>query len=432
MNSTFRRRREACIIGAALGMLLFLGPEFSQAQQSVHSPNDLVVRVGIDEGDVRGRDHRALQAAVDYAAKMGGGTVHIGPGQYRMRNALVLRENVKVAGVPGKTILVACEGIKTPLAIDGDCNERQITLDNSSGFQVGDGVAIRDEHYRNGFEVTTGTLTSRLDDRTFRISSPLYLDYLVSRKGVACLAFPLVSGSGIKNAAIEGLTIEGSGERAEYVDGCRAGGIYLFECENIAIRNCVVRHYNGDGISFQDSQRIVVEDCTCEQNTGLGIHPGSGSGRPVVRRNRSLNNGNDGLFVCWRVQHGLFEDNEVRGNKGAGVSIGHKDSDNIFRANQITGNGKAGVLFREETKAMGAHRNVFEGNRIVDNGLKDGSIGVLIRGQHDDLVFRKNTIGSTQVNSTAVGIRCEKNTIGLQTPDNEFLNLKVPIERSSK
>jgi parallel beta-helix repeat protein len=411
-------------------LILLASAKKAQAQRSTQRSDEVNVSVGIEKGDIQGHDHRALQAAVDYAAKLGGGTVRIGPGQYQMRNALVLRDNVKILGVPGKTVLVACDGFKTPLILDGDCNERQITIENSSSFQVGDGVAIRDDHYRSGFEVTTATLTGRTGDRTFRISSPLYLDYLVSRKAVAYLAFPVVSGTSIKNAAVEGLTVEGNGSRAEYIDGCRGGGIYLFECENVAIRNCVIRHYNGDGISFQNSERVTVEDCLCEENTGLGLHPGSGSQRPIVRRNRSLNNGNDGLFVCWRVQHGLFENNEVRGNKGAGVSIGHKDSDNLFRGNQISGNAKAGVLFREEAKAMGAHRNVFEGNRILDNGPKDGGIEILINGHHDDLVFRKNTIGSTQPNSTSVGIRCDKNIIGLQSTENEFVNLKVPIDRS--
>ena len=403
-----------------------------RAQKPPQPTEDTKVHVGITSGDIRGNDHRALQAAVDYAAKMGGGSVLIGPGSYQMRNALVLRDNVRVIGVTGKTNLVACDGVKVALSADGDCNERQITMADSSGFQVGDGVAIHDEHYRSGFEVTTATLTARVDDRTFRISSPLYLDYLVSRKAVACLAFPLVSGSNIKNAVVEGLTIEGNGSRAEYLDGCRGGGIYLFDCENITIRNCIVRHYKGDGISFQTSQHVTVMDCLCEENTGLGLHPGSGSQHPIVRYNRSIHNGGDGLFVCWRVQHGLFEKNEVRDNQGAGVSIGHKDSDNVFRGNEITGNAKAGVLFREESQAMGAHRNVFENNRIVDNALKEGGVGILIHGQHDDLVFRKNTIGTSQPSPKAVGIRCEKKTKGLETSENEFVNLKVPVDRAGK
>ena len=35
------------------------------------------IRVGIDEGGIRGSDNRALQAAVDYIAALGGGTVEM-------------------------------------------------------------------------------------------------------------------------------------------------------------------------------------------------------------------------------------------------------------------------------------------------------------------------------------------------------------------
>ena len=47
-------------------------------------------------GDIRGSDQRALQSAVELAASLGGGTVHIGPGRYTMRNALRLRDHVRI------------------------------------------------------------------------------------------------------------------------------------------------------------------------------------------------------------------------------------------------------------------------------------------------------------------------------------------------
>jgi polygalacturonase len=100
------------------------------------------VRVGIDEGDLRGNDQRALQAAVDYVAGLGGGTVHIGPGRCLMRNALALRDNVRVVGVPGNTVLAACEGFQSRLAADGDANERQITVAEPSGFRAMPGPGL--------------------------------------------------------------------------------------------------------------------------------------------------------------------------------------------------------------------------------------------------------------------------------------------------
>jgi parallel beta-helix repeat protein len=391
--------------------------------------------VGIDSGDLRGGDHRALQAAVDYIAGLGGGTVRIGPGRYEMRNALMLRSNVQIFGEPGKTVLAACDGVKIPLAADGDANERQITLADASAFRVGDGVSIKDKSSGSGFAVTTATLVSRVDERTFRISQPLYLDYMVSGQATASLAFPVVGGWRIENAGIEGIAVEGNRERSEYLDGCRGGGIYLFECANVSIGNCTVRDYKGDGISFQVSSNVKVENCLVENNGGLGLHPGSGSQSPVLRRNRSIGNGQDGLYVCWRVKHGLFEHNEIRGNQRVGISIGHKDTDNLFRHNIIEANADAGVLFRSESEAMGAHRNVFEENRIVDNGREakgKSRAEILIHGPHHDLVFRRNKIGRSAPAAAAVpGILASREANGLKVEANEFVNVKSEVEWST-
>jgi parallel beta-helix repeat protein len=389
-----------------------------------------VIRVGIDDGDIRGSDNRALQAAVDHIAALGGGTVQIGPGRYTMRKALILRGGVHVRGEPGATVLVACDGAESALACDGDCNERQITLDDPTGFQIGDGVSIQDDRFGSGFTVTTATLTARIDERTFAISNPLYLDYMVAQRATVRLAFPVVGGWNVTGASIENLTIEGNGANRARLDGCRGGGIYLFECRDVAIRGCVVRGYNGDGISFQVSEGVTVEDCTAEHNTGLGLHPGSGSQRPVLRRCRALDNGGDGLFVCWRVKHGLFEENELRGNAGAGISIGHKDTDNLFRGNTIVSNRRTGVLFRMESEPMGAHRNVFENNQILDNGAAaERQAGVTIRGHHHDLVFRDNTIGvSEPTGSRAIGILSGPEARRLRSESNRFLHLGAEIE----
>ena len=388
------------------------------------------VRVGIDEGDLRGEDHRALQAAVDYVAGLGGGVVRIAPGRYRMRNALTLRDNVRVIGTPGETVLVAEAGVTSALVADGDCNQRAISVADPDAFRIGDGVVVKDDD-GGGFAVTTATITAKIDENSFALSRPLYLDYMVAKNARALRACPVVGAWNVANIAIEGLTIEGNREDTLWLDGCRGAGIYTFECENVDIRDCTVRGYNGDGISFQVSKNVRVEDCSCEGNAGLGLHPGSGSQRPIVRRNRSTGNGRDGLFVCWRVQHGLFEDNEIFGNAGAGVSIGHKDSDNLFRRNRIEGNGIAGVLFRKETEAMGAHRNVFEKNIILDNGFgkskRARKAAIVIEGVHHDLVFRDNEIGLTvpigPTEKPSAGVLASEKSQGLTLDGNRFRNV---------
>jgi hypothetical protein len=48
-----------------------------------------------------------------------------------------------------------------------------------------------------------------VDAHTFRISAPLYLDYLVSKKARARLAFPVVGGWNVQDVTVEGLIVEG-------------------------------------------------------------------------------------------------------------------------------------------------------------------------------------------------------------------------------
>src|SRR5262249_17658015 len=350
-----------------------------------------VLRVGIDDGDIRGNDNRTIQSAIDYVANLGGGTVHVGPGRYTLRNAVTLRDHVRLVGTAGKTVLAPVDGVKTTLAADGDANQRAITLKDPSGFRVGDRVLVGDDHYNSGFDLTSVVLTAKVGPATFRLAEPLRADYMVHLHARVELTFPAVGGWNISDAAVEGITVEGNRGRTACAksDGCRNAGIFLFECSDVAIRRCTVRDYHCDGISFQVSRGVTVEDCVAENNSGLGLHPGSGSQKPVVRGCRSEGNGGDGLFVCWRVQHGRFEDNELRGNGGVGISIGHKDSDNLFRSNRVTANQGVGLLFRNEAEAMGAHRNVFEKNVFLDNGMSaksDPAACIVIHGHHHDLV----------------------------------------------
>jgi parallel beta-helix repeat protein len=184
-----------------------------------------------------------------------------------------------------------------------------------------------------------------------------------------------------------------------------------------------VRAYHGDGISFQQSNDVSVVDCISEDNTDLGFHPGSGSQRPVVRNNLARNNGTDGLFLCWRVRHGLFENNRMESNGRFGISIGHKDSDNLLRGNHIVRNGSNGVFFRDEPTGMSPHRNRLEQNVIEDNGRETGTAGIRIRGVPSGLVFLDNVIRDTRSGSQqtqSVGILVEDRVGQIQIGSNQI------------
>lgn len=50
------------------------------AENDLHARPAIQVTVGVADADIIGHDNRALQAAVDYVANLGGGVVLIGPG----------------------------------------------------------------------------------------------------------------------------------------------------------------------------------------------------------------------------------------------------------------------------------------------------------------------------------------------------------------
>ncbi|MHC4095576.1 MAG: right-handed parallel beta-helix repeat-containing protein [Planctomycetota bacterium] len=198
----------------------------------------------------------------------------------------------------------------------------------------------------------------------------------------------------------------------------------------------MVRNYNGDGISFQQSNDVTVLDCICEDNASLGIHPGSGSQRPLIRKCIARRNGTDGLFLCWRVRHGLFEDNVLESNGRFGISIGHKDSDNLLRCNIVRMNNQNGIFFRNESLGMAAHRNRIEENIIENNGAGGDAAGIRIRGYTNDLVFRDNTIRDTRPKGSqtqTVGLRIEEQ-VGKVVLESNKIEAKKRIDdrRASK
>ncbi len=383
------------------------------------------ITVGLSDADLIGSDHRALQAAVDYIASLGGGTVEIGPGTYVMRDSLHLRPLVTVRGVPERTILRKADGIVSPLVLDGDFGEEQATVRNLDGFDVGCGVAIWDKT-SGGFHTTVARITGRTGN-SFSIDKPLNADCMVNNGAMAATAFPVISGYDLDGCRLEGLTIEGNREHNPHLNGCRGAGIFLYRGFGTIIEDCTVRNFNGDGISFQQSNDVVVRNCRCEDNASLGFHPGSGSQRPLVEKCVARRNGEDGLFLCWRVRHGVFQDNVLEGNGRFGISIGHKDSDNLLLRNEVRLNEQAGVCFRNESAAMAGNRNRLEENVIEDNGVLKEAPGILVQGETRELTFsgnvirdtrkagdRKQTVG-VRIDERAGAITLEKNAIEAET-----------------
>jgi hypothetical protein len=148
---------------------------------------------------------------------------------------------------------------------------------------------------------------------------------------------------------------------------------------------------------------------------GLGVHPAHARLKHRGRR--------DFFQVCAVLLEGVLLEDE-RPIELAAV-----------RKNTIVGNSSAGIFFRNEAEAMGAHRNVFEDNQILDNGAAETGAAayasIVVRGHHNDLVFRRNTIGQSG-SASGPGFLVSKATQGLKSEENKFTNVKTEMVIADK
>lgn len=391
----------------------------------------ITITVGVRDADLVGTTEKALQAAVDYVARLGGGTVKILPGTYKLRNAVYLASGVRLLGSGDDSVLVKEPSITTRLAVDSDWFDQEVTLEDGSGFRVGDGVCLRTKNPHHGGEnVLKRTLVAR-DGNRFKLDKPLRENFWLMGGSTCSTLFPILSGEFVKHVVIENLALDGNRAKNENLDGNYAGCIFLQDCSQIAIRSVTARNYNGDGMSWQICHDVTVENCRSHGHAGLGLHPGSGSQRPVIRNNR-LENNDIGLFFCWGVKYGLAEGNQIDGSKSYGISIGHRDTENLIVSNVVKSSGKAGVLFRPERgKDFAPHRNRLEKNRIVDSGAEAG-IAIDVQGETQEVTIAGNDIRDTRGPAQRVGIRLGVETKQIKLEKNQFAGLMTEVEDLSR
>jgi len=366
----------------------------------------LTLTVGQNEADIVGKDDKALQAAVDYVARMGGGTVQIRPGTYTLRNSIYLPSKIRIMGSGAETIITKIASEALEFADDSDWYDQEITLKNAGGLRVGDGVTLQaKDTSRTGELVIKRTLVARSGNR-FKLSDGLRQNLWIEGAPSCTSVFPLFTSEYTSDVVIENLVLDGNRANNAHLDGNYGGNIFLQDCNRYAFRNVESRNNNGDGFSFQICHDVRVEDCWSHDNADLGVHPGSGSQRPLITGCKLERNG-IGLFWCWGVKYGLAENNRMIDNRDYGISIGHNDTDNVMRGNEISGSGKVGLLFRDDGRGLDfwANRNTFENNRIIDSG-DDNGVAIDIQGQTKDLKIANNELRETRrpMNRTAIRI----------------------------
>lgn len=387
----------------------------------------LMLTVGTSSGDLIGKDDRVLQAAVDYAARLGGGTVKLLAGTFVLRNAVSLPSRVRILGSGDETIITRSASETIPLAADSDWYDQEITLEKPGGFRVGDGITLFAKNPHNGSQtVIKRTLVARSGNR-FKLNDGLRKNLWLTGKPECSSLFPLLTSEYTSDVLIENLVLDGNRDNCSNLNGNYGGCIFLQDCNRYTMRNVTTRNYNGDGISFQICHDVVVDNCHSHDNADLGVHPGSGSQRPLIKGCR-LERNNLGLFWCWGVKYGLAEDNFIDANRSYGISIGHCDTDNVMRNNEIRNSGKVGILFRDDSRGVDfwANRNLVENNRIINSGGDDG-VGIDITGKTTDVRIVGNQIREERRPMQRTGIRIGADAGTVQLAKNSIEGFQTDV-----
>jgi hypothetical protein len=362
----------------------------------------VTITVGGEQADIQGFSNRSIQMAVDVLPAEGG-TVKLGPGTYELKDGVRLRSNIKLIGSGPETILKRGRGYKSRLIDDADYAELKLMVEDASGFEPGMSVQVWDEPQSGCWNVSAATITD-IQDNVVYIDKYLIRDYSADNEGWVSNA-----GSGVlvmeaENVLVSDLVIDGNKENNERMDGCNGGGVAILRSRNVMIDRVHVKDFNGEGITWQITENVTVQNCEIEGSGNIGLHPGTGSPKSKILNNNVHHNAVDGMFICWRVHHSVVKNNQFHSNGRHGICTGHKDSDVVFEDNHIFENGCDGVNLREENSRNSPHRNTFINNLIENNGQSGEGYGFAVYSEPQDLVLKNNKIRDTVAGTQRAGV----------------------------
>ena len=80
---------------------------------------------------------------------------------------------------------------------------------------------------------------TRYGERLF-LDCMLHHDYSPGDGAMAVSVYPLVEASGVTDASIEGVCLDGNKDEETFeLNGCRGGGVYIYQSRGVAVRGVV-------------------------------------------------------------------------------------------------------------------------------------------------------------------------------------------------
>jgi hypothetical protein len=424
-----------------VAMFIYIAPnaDVSDREITTNRPmrnrQDSELTVGQREGDLNGNDDKIIQAGIEYLHRLGGGTLHVLPGVYNLKNAIYLRPNITLKGSGEQTILRKSASIVAALVRDSDWFEYGVQVADTKGFVPAGGIMLRSKTGPGDwqYDVLRATITT-IEGNVIFLDRQTKENFWLEKKATAATIFPILTAENVDDVVIEDIILDGNREENEHINGNFSGGVFIQNCNRWQFKNVTSRNYNGDGFSFQVCDDIRFVNCKAINNADLGFHTGSGSQRSVFQKCLSTGN-SQGIYFCWSVSDGLAEDCVLDRNSSYGISIGHRDTDNIIRRCTIEHNGQVGILFRnEESEFRSGSRNRIVNCIIRDNGSKEQGFGIDIQGKTADIVVQDTRFENAAGKDQNIGIRIGREAKRITLQGNTFENCPVQIKdlRSDK
>jgi len=375
------------------------------------------ITVGGKNADVAGFNNQAIQFAIDFVAATGG-IVKLNSGLYEIVAPVRMKSNVKLIGSGKETILKRAKGVQTKYIVDADYGELKITVENSDGFEIGMKVQVTDDVNSGCWNVSTAYITD-IADNIIYVDKGMIRDHRSDRNGLISNASSVIEFIDTRNASVSNLTADGNRSENFFADGCNSAGVLILRSKKITIDNVHVKDFNGEGISWQITENVSVQNCEISGSGNTGLHPGTGSPFSVIKNNNVHHNDRDGLFICWRVYESEVTGNQFHHNGRFGICTGHKDTDVLFKENHIFNNKSDGVHLRGERESNAPHRNTFVKNIIENNATGAEGYGFSVNSPAKDLVLKENIFKNSEKTQKAA-IYIHKNGLEPKLDDNQF------------
>jgi len=296
-------------------------------------------------------DEDEINAAINYLAALGGGTVQLTTGTFYIDGKIVMKSNVRLAGQGNNTI------------IEKNCDDYGIEALGGAGTEL-TGIVLRD------FKITRNAAdTNNKELIKFYYTDNSCIEQVFCYNAYnQAIILTFADKNKIRNnyvvttTTLRGISLVDSNYNTisdNYIDGANDSGIYIYDSIKNTINGNTCTGNGTDGIYVGGNQNLITGN-TCEGNSDEGITL-IGGNYNTVTGNTCCNNTNDGIDLGETADYNTVSGNTCY-NNGHGIYINGAD------LNEITGNNCNGNTTDGIRVDINSDNNVISGNNTSNNG----------------------------------------------------------------